>query len=818
MSEFPQAVERFEVERVLGQGGMGTVYLARDARLGRQVAVKVLHDKDLSNDEKRARFLREARTAAAIRHPNVATIYEVGETDEGAPFIVMEYCLGETLAQRVRRRPIEAGEFLVIARQLAAGLSAAHEAGIIHRDLKTANVIVEPTGAAKILDFGLAKPVRRELDKTVTLDSSSGRFFGTLHFLSPEQARGLPADARSDLFALGVVLYQMATGHLPFNADAPLLVLDKIRDDEPEPFVPLDPAFPTTAARIIGRLLQKQPEQRYQTAKELLEDLQQIDSPTARFNASVTHHTRSALGRTIARPRWIRVAIIIVAAAVLGTGIWFARNAQRLPVTPEAPPAAPEPIKSMAVMPLQNIANSTRDDFLSVGLADALTTKLQSIPSLQVRPTSAVLEFRNHKVDTKDASSKLHVDSLLEGHFLAAGNLVRVNLQLTDARTGYSVWADSIDGRREDLLKLIDDVSSRTVAGLNQKLGVQQQSLRGSEPRSSSPKAFEEYLKARALGNSLVPAEHAQQVTYLKRAIDLDPKFAAAYADLAIVLSLGQTRGLETDPQTALHAERYARQAVRLDPNLAGAHLALGRTLVKFNDRFREATRENLAALRLNARDAQSIWTIGSFFVSTGDMVQAQCISDYLVRLDPDSNEAKTRGYWYVNAVDAEDALKVAPDALASRDSELAGHDIRGSAFLLQGDLAQAQKESAAVKALVPHHYLGRSLDAMIAAASGDRAAAGAALAALEPDAQRNHWAAMRAALSYAKLGERDKAIFWMKHSAELGNHSWYAWIRHPWLQPLQADPEFQQIAGQIRADLDDVRDDVMGVYGLICK
>src|SRR5258708_28449222 len=305
MSEFPQHVERFDVERVLGRGGMGSVYLVRDRGLDREVAVKVLHDKDLDNDDKRARFLREARTAASVRHQNVATIYEVGETDEGAPFIVMEYCAGETLSQRLRRRAIEAGEFLALARQLAAGIAAAHDSAIVHRDLKSANIMIEPTGLLKILDFGLAKPVRRELDRNATIETSSGRFFGTLHYLAPEQTRGQAADARSDLFSLGVVFYQMATGHLPFNAEAPLVVLAKIRDVEPEPFVPLDPAFPLAAAKIVGKLLKKDPGQRYHSAMELLDHLEPVDSPTSRFSASLTQRTRTSLGRTIARPSWV---------------------------------------------------------------------------------------------------------------------------------------------------------------------------------------------------------------------------------------------------------------------------------------------------------------------------------------------------------------------------------------------------------------------------------------------------------------------------------------------------------------------------------
>jgi eukaryotic-like serine/threonine-protein kinase len=818
MPDLPQAFDRFEIIRILGKGGMGSVYLARDQRLGRQVALKVLNTEDLESADRRARFFREARTAAAIRHQNVATIYEVDETEEGQPFIVMEYCEGETLAQRMRRRPINAGEFLSIARQIAAGLAAAHDVGVVHRDIKAANIIIEPTGIVKILDFGLAKLLTREsvgLDKP-SFESTTGHFFGTLHYLSPEQTRGEQADERSDLFSTGIVLYQMASGHLPFNADLPLMVLDRIRDSEPEPFTPLDPAFPQAAARIIGRLLQKKPGDRYQHAHEVLTDLDAIDTPTMRLS---THHSRSMIGRTMGRPRWMQVALIVALLAVGGTVIYFVREKNgALPVMATATAAVNTPIHSMAVMPLDNLANNQKDDFLSVGLADALVTKLQTIPSLQVRPTSAVMQYHNKKVDTGTASKELQVDGVLEGHFLAAGDLVRVNLQLTDARSGYSVWADTVDGKRTNLLKLIDDVSARTLSGLNDKLGVQDTGTRSSQPRSSNPRAYEDYLRARALNGSLVPADFNAQVNALKHAIELDPNFAAAYADLSLALSLGATRGLVSDPNALSKAEWYARQAVRIDPNLAVAHLALGRVFVRFPDRFRESVRENLAAVRLNAGDTQSLWTITSYFVSTGDLQKAQCIGDRIVRLDPSSNEAKTRGYWYVNAVDPDGALKNADAALASKDTQLAGHDIRGIAYILNGNVEAAQHEADEATKLVPKHYIGKSLNAMVAAARGDHAAAETAIKSFEDDANRNHWAAIRVAMCYAKLGDHDQALHWVNRSLELGHHSWYELIKHPWFQPLQTDPEFQTVVSKIKTDLDDVRDDVVGVYQLLCK
>jgi serine/threonine protein kinase/tetratricopeptide (TPR) repeat protein len=806
----------FEIIRVLGKGGMGTVYLARDQRLGRYVAVKVLNANDLAYDDRKSRFFREARSAGAIRHQNVATIYDVDETADGTPFIVMEYCEGETLSQRIRRGPLDSMEFLSIARQVAAGLSAAHEKGIIHRDIKSANIIIEPTGMVKILDFGLAKSIPRSMTEPgleKTMESTSGHFFGTLHFISPEQARGQTADIRSDLFSVGVVFYHMAAGYLPFNADGPLLVLDKIREGEPEPFTPHDPNFPPAAMKIISKLLQKEPHDRYQTAREVLSDLEDIDTPTVRMQTSTS---RTTLGRTVRRPKWIRAAITVAAALIVAVSIFLVQR-NGVDVNTPTSTAPPAPIRSMAVLPLRNIANSTSDEFLSVGLADALVTELQQIRSLQVRPTSAVLEFQGTKTDTKEASEKLRVDGILEGHFLARGEIVRVTLQLTDSRTGYTVWSDTIDGRRDNLLKLIDDVSARTVEGLNQKIGIEQAQIARSIARSTNPKAYEAYLRARALNGSFVPEHYNEQVSSLKRAIALDPKFAAAYADLAATISLGQARSLSLTEDVEKQ-EWYARQAVRLDPNLPEAHLALGRVFVRDPARFRESVREVLAALRLEATDTQALHSMTTYFVSTGDMQKAQCIGDKLVQIDPVSNEARTRGYWYINGVDPEGALLHAQEALASKDTALAGHDIRGSAFIIQGDYAAADKEANAALALVPRHYLGKSLKAMAAAGRGDRVAAIAAIKTFEADAMRTHWAALRIAMIYAKLGDKVEALTWLRRAAEGGNHSWYALVKHPWLQSLQGEPEFQEIVAKMKADLDDVRDDVVGVYQLICK
>lgn len=794
------------------------VYLAEDPRLGRQVALKVLSEYDLPDKDRRARFLREARAAAAIRHPNVATIYEVGETPEGLPFIAMEFCEGETLAAMIQGGTIGGKKIVKIARQTAEAIAAAHQRGIVHRDIKSANIMVEPGDIVKVLDFGLAKINDLTPASSIAETSASGNFFGTIPYLSPEQTRGLPADTRSDLFSLGIVFYEMATGKLPFNAEIPLMMLEKIRDSEPDPFVPLDPTLSIEMANIIGRLLKKDPAERYQTADDLARDLSGLETAVSASQGDrPSMFRKSSLGRTRSRRvNWLAVvALILVAGSAAGIA-WFATRQGQERRSRAERPVPNGPIQSIAVLPFQNVSGIGSEDFLSIGLADALTTQLQQLPTLRIRPTSAVLQFAKNGLDPTTASERLKVDGVVEGRFLSDGNQVRVNIQLTDSRSGYSVWADTIQGKRGDLIRLMDDVSSATTSALQKKLSLTGPGVTQSEP-TTSPRAYEYFLKARALSGTLVPAQSADEIDYLKKAIELDPKFAAAYAELAVTLSLRQVRGLDKSTDSRTSAEEYAREAVRLAPDLSAAHLALGRALVRFPDRFAEATLENLAALRLNPSDTQSIQTIVSYFVSTGDLDKVKCLGDRLVSINPTSAEARTRAYWYINAADGATARTLADPALESHDTELAGHDILALAALQRGDLRTAEKEQKKASELVPDHYIGKGLAAMIAAARGDREGVERNVASMQKDLARTHWACLRAALAYAKLGDRNKAIFWFRRSQELGNHNWFFWTRHPWLASLQGDQEFQTVLGLIRRDLDAVRTEVLTVYDSVC-
>jgi serine/threonine protein kinase/tetratricopeptide (TPR) repeat protein len=817
----PERFDRYRIVRILGKGGMGIVYLADDELLSRPVALKVLHRFEGAAPDLNTRFLREARAAAQIRHPNVATIYEVGEATGARPFISMEYCEGEPLSQLVRREPVDTARFIDIGRQIASAIAAAHKNGVIHRDIKSSNIIVEPGNVVKVLDFGLAKIQSVPAATSDPTETASGGFFGTLPYLSPEQARGLQADARSDLFALGVVLYEMASGVLPFEADSALALLEKIRSSEPRPFVPVDPNFPQSAAAIITRLLQKDPRNRYASAQEVVEGFGEIEEQfmtTARQSKALTPTTgltQTIRNSAIPARNWLILALAM--AVVITIGTLMVRPRQSGTPTPAADAAAAGPIDSLAVLPFQNISGAASEEFLSVGLADALTTQLQQIGGLGVRPTSAVLEFHeDESVDPIEAGRKLQVDSVLEGRFLSSGQTVRVSLQLTDTRTGYSVWAANVEGNRENLIALMDDVASSTRRALQTKLSSSEPTGR-SEPRTDNPKAYEFFLRARALQGSLVADDNQDQMELLREAIALDPEFAAAYADLGTAMVLAQIRGFTAEADTYKRADWYARQAVRLDPNLPEAHVALARTLIRFPDRYRESMRETLAALRLNPSEPEALYSLASYFVASGDLQRAACIGDRIVEVNPTSNMARTRGYAYVNAVDPEGIMRVVDQALASPETELAGQDMLANAHLLRGDIAAAEAAGRRLLDIAPDHYLGKSIMMLVAADRGDRETVERRLREMEADVRTNHWATLRAALAWARLGEREKAVAHMRRAIELGNHSWYFLVKHPWLEDLQGDSEYQQLIGKLKTDLEDVRDDVIGVYELIC-
>lgn len=517
-----------------------------------------------------------------------------------------------------------------------------------------------------------------------------------------------------------------------------------------------------------------------------------------RQDVADAHRARQAMTRPAAAWPWWMAAAAAVVIAVFASVTWTRLHH----VIPE--PVLAIPIRSVAVLPLHNNSSVQTDDFLTVALADALTMQLRDVPALHVRPMSAVLA--SHDV------ASLAVDSIIEGRFVVSGNLVEITLSLIDSRTGRSLWAGSTTGPRDNLMNLVESISSRTLTGLNEKLGVQRTG-HASMPRSLQPAAYEEYLKARAVHRSFIPERHEEEIAHLKRAVALDPQFAAAYADLGDAIALGGTRGL-TDGSNQI-AERYAREAIRLDPELPESHLALGRALYETN--IRESMKEYAAALKLNARDASTMGILTSYFASIGDAQRVGCLLQQLPEIDPTAQEYRIRGYWYLHVLDAKSALRAAADALATKDTELAGCDIAAHANVQLGNYDEAEKYAVRASTIMPSTYILPSIRAMSAAARGDRPAALKHLQEFSELASRNRWAALDTALIHARLGDRAEAAQWIKRTGDLHSHTWYGLKNHPWTQLVQDDPQVQATLQRMRGDLDFVRDDMLGVYETIC-
>jgi len=463
-------------------------------------------------------------------------------------------------------------------------------------------------------------------------------------------------------------------------------------------------------------------------------------------------------------------------------------------------------IQSIGVMPLLNESVSGADDFLQIALSDAVTTKLQQIPSLVVPPMSAILNFERE-------SHSIPVDLLVGGHYVVKDELLHVTIELTDAHSRQRYWSQTIVGRRDNLGKIVDDLSGQTLKEIAARFGLRA-SIRASVPSSTDGQAFEEYLKARSLQNSVMPADSTKRVGFLRSAIARDARFAAAYADLALELALRTPRGTARPDDE--NPEVLARTALDLDPALPVAHLAMARAIIRDPKRLNQGLREAALAVRLNPKETRAISLFGVAFSANGDAEKTVVAARYLKRLDPLSIDARAVGYWYLSELRPHDALHAARSALANPRTELAGDDIAAQASILVGDLATAERYADRAASIAPGNFTGDSLKAMVFAARGDHAACLAALQRFESEAERNHYAATRQMLCYARLGDRDRAVAWLRKSSVSGNYAWFLLVRHPWLQSLQHDPEFAAITRAIRTNVQQCDPDFEAVYQLI--
>jgi len=607
-------IGRYEVIRLLGIGGMGEVYLAKDNQLDRKVAIKVLNQKYESNEANLKRFIQEAKAASALNHPNILTIHEIGEA-ENSRYIVSEFIDGKTLREVIGSVKPTMSEIVDISVQIASALSAAHAARIIHRDIKPENIIVRDDGYVKVLDFGLAKLIPQQPsflgleEETVRQNQTAeGLILGTVSYMSPEQARGETVDGRTDIFSLGSVVYEMITGRTPFAGKSMPETFANLLNKEARPMSEFVAGVPDELQRSVSKMLRKEPDERYQTMKDPLVDLKDLRGQTPGRSdpisfaehgqvTAVMERTKDDIARTTiesGRPMsWLRNKTILVLASVLLiatlTAGWYFRSAfSRKPQ-----------IRSLAVLPLENLSGDPGQDYFADGMTETLINNLSQIKALKVISRTSAMHYKGSRESLPDIALALGVDGIIEGSVQRSGDRVRVTAQLIPATADAPIWSRSYEREFSDVLKLESDVAQAITGEITVQLTPVEQN-RLVETKNVDPKAHEAYLLAKFHAEKINEADLAKAIDYYDQAIQIQPDYAAAYAGLSQAWSDRGIWGAKSFAEVEKPTRDAAMRALELDPMNADAHLGMASLHMNFDYDWVAAESEARRALELD--------------------------------------------------------------------------------------------------------------------------------------------------------------------------------------------------------------------------
>ncbi|HJU53130.1 MAG TPA: protein kinase [Pyrinomonadaceae bacterium] len=811
-------LDNYRILEKLGAGGQGEVYKAVDKRLGRTVVIKVLPPDLTVKEANLKRFEREARLASSLDHPNICTIFDLGE-EGNVHYIAMQYVEGRNVRQLVNGRPLEMKSALSIAVQVADALAAAHARGIIHRDIKAGNVMVTDAGQVKVLDFGLAKLLDEDAAHSEGIHHTElteiGVPYGTATYAAPEQARGDRVDKRADIFSTGVLLYEMLTGIWPFQGRTSVDVRHAVLHAQPVPVAEMrNDAVPPRLQQILDRALQKEPRDRYQKMEELRDELKNVlREVMARSGGQYMEQTHESVaprhlpgtGGTFSRLKhWFRTITNTevpqppTTAPIQPAG----QTSQDVHETPMTSLGDQEK-KSVAILPFKNLSNDPASAFYEFSLADAVITELAQLKSLVVRPSSVMVKYQGTERDPRDAGRELNVSAVLAAGFLRAGDRIRVTAQLLDVGSGDLLWSDRIDADSADIITVQDTIARRIVEGLRLELSPAEKDGM-AQPATANADAYEEYLRGRDrmgrfIYHTLARADVDAAIEHFKRAAELDPNFVLSWSALGGCYANLVRKGFG-DVEDYHHAEEAFERALALDPKNFETRMHM--VFIHLSRGEKRQARELLSRLRREMPN-----DVGVHFVSgvlrrlDGDYDRALRSFDRMVKLNPAERVVvcynRARIFMYQRRFD--DALLELDQGAAMEPDHPLIKTFRGRVLYYRGEVEEATRLLEEVLEKNPRLDGVRPIYATCLSAMGRHAEAQAQLTEQVKDvAAADHDISYWTASVYALENDREQAFEWLERSIALGNENKPWFESDPNWEQLRDDERFQQLMEKI--------------------